>query len=118
MKASDIIEYFDSLRPNSFDYDTKLDWIKSIECDIAKQLVLHKRADSNFDFMDVRDPELVLGREYKDLYLYYMISMADMTNGEFKMYTVSSSYFNSLFDKWKRAERGCNIPDCSISIRL
>lgn len=118
MTALNIIDYFDELRPNSFDNITKLNWIKSVECDISKQLALYKEDEPDLDFIDSENPELILGEDYRDLYLYYLIAMADMTNGEFRMYSVSSAYFNSLYDKWKREERSCNMPACTASITV
>ncbi len=118
MKALDVVNYFNEIRPNSFDNDTKIGWLKDVEHDIVYQRALHGNIELDEGFMEEENPDLTLGREWRDLYVYYMISMADMTNGEMRLYSVSSVYFNSLFDKWKRRERARNMPYCTISIRI
>lgn len=118
MKALDVIEIFDKIRPNSFEYKTKRQWLDCIETDIRRFAVLHTDEITDTSFAGEENPTLYLDESYMDLYTYYLISMADMSNGEYRMYNISSTYFNSIFDKWKRIYRGANKPCCNISISL
>ncbi len=117
MKALDIISAFDRLRPNSFEFDTKKSWLITLETNIRSFHCLHTLAGPDLSFANEENPDLLLGREYTGLYVYYLISMADLTNGEYKLYNVSSMYFNSLFDKWKRAHRAKHMPEKNIVIK-
>ena len=118
MKALDVIEIFDKIRPNSFDYKSKRGWVDSVETDIRRFAALHIQSGPENTQTSEENPVLFLDKSYADLYVYYLVSMADMTNGEYRLYNISSTYFNSLFDKWKRQYRSSNIPDKTESIKI
>ena len=117
MKALDVISVFDKLRPNSFDFGTKRGWVAVIEADIRNYDALHRHESPDMSFLQDDNFVLMLDKTYSDLYVYYLISMADMANGEFRMYNISSAYFNSLMDKWKRGHRGKNLPQKNTYIK-
>ncbi len=117
MKTLDVISSFDKLRPNSFDFATKKAWVTAIETDIRNYAALHSIKKPDLSFYSDENPTLCLDETYSDLYVYYLISMADMANGEFRLYNISSAYFNSLFDKWKRIHRGENVPEKNTGIK-
>lgn len=117
MKALDVISIFDKLRPNSFDFGTKRGWVTVIEADLRNYDALHKEENPDMSFLQDENFDLMLNKSYSDLYVYYLISMADMANGEFRMYNISSAYFNSLFDKWKRNHRSKNAPQKNTYIK-
>ncbi len=118
MKALDVIEIFDKIRPNSFDYKSKMAWVKSVETDIRRFAALHMETPAQSLWQNEENPELFLDSSFSDLYVYYLVSMADMTNGEYRLYNISSTYFNSLFDKWKRVYRSSKLPEKSSSIKM
>ena len=118
MKALDVIEIFDRIRPNSFEYNCKRAWVNSVETDIRRFAALHLENVSDTEWQRQENPSLFLDFSYADLYVYYLVSMADMTNGEYRLYNISSTYFNSLFDKWKRQYRSVNTPNKSESIKI
>ena len=118
MKALDVISAFDKLRPNSFEYDIKKSWLTCIETDIRRFSSLHSAQNMDFNFSLEENPTLFLDENYMDLYVYYLISMADMTNAEYRLYNISSIYFNSLFDKWKKEHRAKNKPQTNIAIKF
>lgn len=116
MKALDVISEFDNLRPNSFDFAMKKSWLDTIESDIKYYISLHKNSVETFDAHE-DNPTLSLAENYKDIYVYYLISKGDMANGEFRLYNISSAYFNALFDKWKREYRDKNPPLKNTAIK-
>ena len=118
MKALDVIEIFDKIRPNSFDYKSKMAWVKSVETDIRRFAALHMENAMDTTWQNEENPELFLDSSFSDLYVYYLVSMADMTNGEYRLYNISSTYFNSLFDKWKRQYRSSKLPEKSSAIKM
>lgn len=117
MKAVDVISFFDKIRPNSFEFEMKRAWLVSIETDIRRFASLHSGKSVDFTFVTEQNPLLLLDETYTELYVYYLVSMADMTNGEYRLYNISSTYFNSLFDKWKRIHRSENVPLTNICIK-
>ncbi|MBO7288445.1 MAG: hypothetical protein J6V03_00445 [Clostridia bacterium] len=118
MKTLDVIEIFDKIRPNSFDFASKRAWVNSIETDIRRFGALHREIKEDMSFLNEENPTLFLDENYADVYVYYLVSMGDMTNGEFRLYNISSSYFNSIFEKWKKEYRSFNIPLKNTSIKI
>ncbi len=118
MKALDVIEIFDKIRPNSFEYKSKKAWVDSVETDIRRFAALHRENTPDNLQLNEENPVLFLDFSYADLYVYYLVSMADMTNGEYRLYNISSTYFNSLFDKWKRQYRSSNTPEKPKPIKI
>ena len=118
MKTLDVIEIFDKIRPNSFEYNSKRAWVDSVETDIRRFAALHSDNVSDALWQNEENPVLFLDSSFADLYVYYLVSMADMTNGEYRLYNISSTYFNSIFDKWKRQYRSANTPDKTVSIKI
>ena len=118
MTALDVISIFNKIRPNSFDFASKRAWVNSVETDIRRFAALHSENTPDTEFLNKENPELYLNESYADLYVYYLISMADMTNGEYRLYNISSTYFNSLFDKWKREHRQSNVPLGASAIKI
>ena len=118
MKMLDVIEIFDKIRPNSFDFASKRAWVNSIETDIRRFAALHKEVKDDMGFLKEENPTLFLEKNYADIYVYYLVSMGDMANGEFRLYNISSSYFNSILDKWKKEYRSLNTPSKNTAIKI
>lgn len=118
MKLLDVISYFDKIHPNSFDYNTKRSWLLSLETEIKSFIYLHKKGEYSTDYINEENPELILDANHMELYVYYLVSMADMTNAEYKLYNISSTYFNKLFDRWKKRHRSTNLPEKTRNIKI
>ncbi len=118
MTMLDVIGIFDKIRPNSFDFASKRAWVNSIETEIRRFAALHKDIKEDMSFIKEENPTLFLAKNYADVYVYYLVSMGDMTNGEFRLYNISSSYFNSIFEKWKKEYRSINTPSKITNIKV
>lgn len=118
MTLVDVISYFDKIRPNTFEFAVKKDWVFKIETDLKEFAAMHSPQKADLSFQSQDNPELLLPETEKDIYIYYMASMADMTNGEYSLYSISSTYFNGLLSEWKRKYRCCNIPGNTKEIKV
>ena len=117
MNLIDVISLFDKSRPNSVDFQTKKTWVLNIESEIRRFSCLHTGRCADMDFYNKENPELFLDDTKSDIYVFYMMSMADLTNGEYRLYNVSSTYFNGIFDLWKKEYRSKNCPETNINIK-
>lgn len=117
MKALDIIAACDSLKPNEYSQSQKREWLNKIESDIRKYAALHSEAKADMLFSEEENPELFLDDSRKDVYIYYLISMIDLSNQEYKLYNNSASYFNYVFSEWKKQHRRENTPVCKTTIK-
>ncbi|MBR3933737.1 MAG: hypothetical protein IKJ68_07520 [Clostridia bacterium] len=117
MNLIDAISSFDKIRPNSFDFETKKTWVLNMESEIRGFAALHSGKEADMDFYTKENPKLFLDDTGADIYVFYLISMADLANGEYRLYNVSSTYFNSVFDRWKKRYRAQNRPKTNINIK-
>lgn len=118
MTLVDVISYFDKIRPNTFEFAVKKDWVFKIETDLKEFAVIHTKKNPDMSFVSEENPELFLLESEKDIYVYYMASMADLTNGEYSLYNISSTYFNGLMSEWKKKYRCCNTPENTKRIKV
>ena len=118
MKLTDIITHCDKIKPNVYTYADKRKWLEKIETDIRRFADRFSNRETSLGFLDEENPELFLGQEERDLYVYYLISMIDISNQEYALYNNSSSFFNSLFSKWQKAYRRENLPLTQSQIKV
>ena len=117
MTLVDVIARFDKTRPNSFEYETKRNWLLSLESRIREFVNLHLGNKADTQILENENPAMFLDDSDIDIYVYYLVSMGDLTNAEYQLYNISSTYFNSIYRDWKRRYRGNNVPCKSTSIK-
>ncbi len=118
MRITDVITQCDRIKPNEYTYDDKRRWVEKAETDIRRFANRFSLEKADMSFKTEEDPQLFLGTEYMDIYLYYLISMIDLSNQEYALYNNSSAFFNSLFLKWQKNHRRENIPEKSAQIKV
>lgn len=109
MTAKEILTEADITRPNLVQLNRKLDWLYSIEKQIADHMSRYGESDAAADEM-TEQTELLLPREHKDIYIYYIVCMTDLANQDIAMYNNSCAYFNELFDSWQKKWRREHLP--------
>lgn len=118
MKLIDVITMCDKLKPNEYSQQQKRKWAEKIESDIRRYAAMHSGKDADISFKDESNPTLFLGEDFSDIYVYYLISMIDLSNQEYQLYNNSASYFNSVFTGWKKQHRRENLPQCDVSLNF
>lgn len=106
MTREDIVNTADCVRPNIITHDTKLGWVDVIEKQITEHMTRF-----NETAQKIHSDELSLGNEYKDMYVYYVVSMIDLTNLDIAMYNNSTAFFNEMFTSWQKKWRREHIPN-------
>lgn len=100
MTRDDIIESVDKLRPNIVKTEDKYHWIEVIE----NLILCHMTQYGEFT-PEISEDTLLLGKEYRDMYVYYVISMIDLANGDIAMYNNSCTFFNDMYRTWQKKWR-------------
>lgn len=118
MNVSEIITKCDRIKPNSYSYSQKKDWLGKIESDIIEYANMYSKKKITSEFENSDNPLLYLCKDYENIYLYYLISMIDLSNQEYDLYNNSSLFFNHEFGSWKRKQRQNKLPECNISVRV
>ena len=117
MKATDIITQCDKIKPNVYSFSQKRKWLNEIETDIRLFASRHM-GDADLGFSNEENPTLFLDESEMNIYLYYLISMIDLSNQEFALYNNSSAFYNASLLKWQKEYRSTHRPECDISIKI
>ncbi len=118
MKSTDIITQCDRIKPNVYSFAQKRKWLNKIETDIRQFASRYTEADADLGFLQEENPTLFLDDANSDIYLYYLISMIDLSNQEYALYNNSSSFYNASLLKWQKNYRRTHLPVCSTSIKV
>ena len=100
MTVKEIIDYTDSLRPNDFDFKTKLNWINQVEGAVQAEIMripLDKISTltSNTDEVSVAHP-------YCEMYNLYLVSMAHLFTGNTEGYESFSKAYNDVMKRYAK----------------
>ena len=118
MTANDIITKCDRIKPNGYSYLQKRSWLKKAESDIIEYVNMYSGTKTPCMFDSSDNPDLYLDDTHENIYLYYLISMIDLSNQEYDLYNNSSAFFNHEFLLWKRKFRQSTLPECKISVKV
>lgn len=118
MRLSEIIAHCDTIKPNTYSFSQKKKWLMKIESDIREYYTLYSQEKADMDFLKDENPLLLLDESKEDIYLYYLISMIDLSNQEYSHYNNSVSFFNSIYSDWKKEYRRAHCPECDIVIKV
>lgn len=93
MTVKEIIEYTDKLKPNSFDFQTKLAWLNQVEGMVHSEIM--KTPLDKIKMLTDENEVLSVLHPYSQLYSFYIISMIDFFSGDFVKYQNSSAAYNN-----------------------
>lgn len=105
MTRNEIIQTVDTVRPNTIDENRKAEWLRVLENDIMEHMEKYSENE-----VSVSDEKLLLGAEYKYMYVYYVVSMIDLENQDISMYNNSCAFFNRMFSEWQKKWRRTHTP--------
>jgi len=112
MTVKEIIDGANKVRANLVDDTSKMNWAYTIEKQIIEHMSKYSQTPKNIDSLNL-STELSLGVEYKDMYIYYIVSMIDLSNQDIAMYNNSCAFFNEMFLTWQKKWRRENMPEFS-----
>lgn len=101
MTPNKVIEIVDSIKPNSYDEETKLRWINELE-GLVKRLVVQVDDVTPLYYPDDMDRELFISPPYEDVYQFYVEAKIDYYNKEFENYNNSVAVFEARFLEFKK----------------
>ena len=116
MTTLDIITKCDRIKPIVYSQSQKREWLNKIESDIREYMCLYSSKYADTSFVNEENPALSLPESESDIYVYYLISMIDLSNQEYNLYNNSSTFFNALFQKWQKKYRRQHKPQCKTYI--
>ncbi len=118
MRLSDVIAQCDSIKPNTYSFSQKKKWLLKIETDIRKYAALYSGKEADSQLARDENPTLFLDESREDIYVYYLVSMIDLSNQEYALYNNSAAYFNSVYNEWKKEHRRNHCPVCDTAVKV
>ena len=101
MTVKELIDHVDKIRPNKFDFETKLLWINQVEAKCQSEIL--RVSVQSIKLLEGEDDTLTVPFAYIAAYVYYVMAMMDIFGGEFEKYNLSSAAYNAEiknYAKW------------------
>lgn len=102
MKVSQAITQLDSLKPNAYTEQDKLDWLNRIDQKIMDEIISTHCVASpvskvTYTTANKTTTDLLVPDGYAELYIHYMSAQIDYYNGEFNRYNNTMAMFNEAY---------------------
>lgn len=107
MTIMEAINRIDAVKPNSYPQGVKIRWLNALDGMVKSKVVdTHEGAESvRFDGYTEDTPlatKLLVPAPYDEMYLFWLESKIDYSNGETGRYNNSISMFNTAYEEYAR----------------
>lgn len=110
MTVAEVIEQYNTERPNHIEDATKILWLKKCEHIILSDVVhLYDEANNYLQDFDV-DSELLVPEPYDDIYLHYLDQRIASANNDTRRYNVAIAAYNNALLSYQQFYRRTNDP--------
>ena len=92
-----VIEYVDKVKPNTFVYEEKYRWMRTLEGRIAREII----GGNTVSVTDNPDADLLAPAPYDEVYALYVMAQIDFLNREYDHYNNTVLAFKELMDAFK-----------------
>ena len=115
MKIIDAINEIDALKPNTASQSDKIRWLSQLDGRLKKEIIdTHELKEpvifNGYDDNTPEDTELLVPAPYDVIYIRYLDSQIDYTNGETARYNNSSSMFNVAYRDYENYYNRTYLP--------
>ena len=105
MKIIEAINQIDELKPNQYTLDAKIKWLSELDGQIFSEVILTHQPNDNYSYSfngygyetDIEGTDLIVPFPYCELYLWYLESKIDFSNGEIGKYNNSAAMYNNAY---------------------
>lgn len=99
---NEVIERVDKVKPNTYDDNTKADWIYRMEGRLRREVIKENPPQQYVD-PDDNDRELLVDYPYDNMYDYYLMAMISYQDKEYGDYNNAIQMFENIYEehaKW------------------
>ena len=101
MKIREVISYVDSIKPNAFTDEVKVQWINEVEGYVQTDVMLLDILEViKYSYPDDMDTELLVANPHSKIYYTYMVAMVDFANGEYNKYANTLQMYNEFLNEY------------------
>lgn len=104
MKIFELIACVDSIRPNQYGKEVKMQWLTEVEGTVIDILNAHEGNEYTFDKYDYEkdnEAELLVPDRFADLYLHYLLAKIDYHDGETENYMNDVTMYQASEDAFR-----------------
>ena len=114
MTIIEAINGIDSLKPNKYTQEQKLEWLYRIDGLLKEQVVDTHEGGEGVEVIDyTKAPfgtELLVPAPYDELYINYLAMKIDYANGDFKKYNNSAYMYNESLGEYRKWYNRTHMP--------
>ena len=115
MTIMDALYRIDELKPNSYSQPEKIKWLSSLDGVIKSEIIdTHEGGEdivfSGYDENAELTTVLLVPAPYDDIYLKWLESQIDYSNGEYGKYNNSLVAYNDAYDLYQRYYNRTHMP--------
>jgi hypothetical protein len=115
MTIAEVISKVDSLKPNTYAKEDKVEWLSNLDARVKTQIIdAHESCDCfqfyGYDNELDQDTELLVPAPYDEMYLRWLEAMIDYNNSEEDRYNNSIVLFNNAYEGYKKHYTRTHMP--------
>lgn len=116
MTIIEAINKIDSLKPNNYSQDTKVEWLSKLDGIIKEKVIdTHEDADdvvfAGYDSDTDTSTELLVPAPYDELYVKWLEAQIDYANGEYGKYNNSMTMYNNIYTEFEKYYNRHHMPN-------
>lgn len=113
---NEVIERNDKIKPNTYDEQTKAEWLYRLDGRISKEVMLCE-PPAHYIYPEDGDKELLVPFPNDAIYDHYLQAMIDYTNKEFGTYNNAMMMFNEAYEAFAKQYIRENVPPSFYNFR-
>lgn len=115
MTINEAINRVDTLKPNGYGIEQKVQWLSDLDGIIKTELIdTHKGSEAvtfvGYDDNTPRDTVLLVPAPYDDIYRYYLEAQIDYANNEYGRYNNSMAMYNTAYAAYAKYYNSGHMP--------
>lgn len=115
MKIIEAINKSDELKPNGYTQSDKIRWLSACDSMIKRNIIDTHEGGEDEEFGGYNDEtdlttELLVPEPYDEMYLTWLESKIDYTNGEYGKYNNSITRFNDTYKQYESDYNRTHMP--------
>ena len=114
MTIIEAINGIDTLKPNKYTQEQKIEWLKRIDGLLKEQVIDTHEGGEGVVIEDYSsapmDTELLVPAPYDEIYINYLAMKIDYANGEYKKYNNSAFIYNESLGEYRKWYNRTHMP--------
>ena len=107
MTIMEALHHIDSIKPNSYSQQEKVQWLSTLDGIVKKEIIDTHEGAEGVTFNGYTDDTLLtttllIPAPYDDVYIHYLEMKIDYANGEYGKYNNSKTVYNTAYSAFER----------------